>query len=92
MSEDVIKVLIANIEYKIKLGEQDPNYIKQLATYVDLKILELQKLYPSLSFQKLLILACLNITEDFFEAKNQKNNKNYFQKQFLEIKEILDLE
>ena len=54
MPEDIISVNIFNQEYKIKLGGQDPDYIKKLAKYVDGKISEFTKDFPEMPQLKLL--------------------------------------
>ncbi|HMA99643.1 MAG TPA: cell division protein ZapA [Spirochaetota bacterium] len=67
MSSEVISVKIHDQEYKIKLGAQQPEYIKKLASYVDNKIKEFADMFPTIPYQKLLILVCLNISDEYFK-------------------------
>ena len=90
MNEEVLTITIANRPYKIKLGSQDPRYIKSLAHYVDQKIKSLQDLYPSLDFQKLLVLTCLNVTDDFLQSRKASSTDKDFLQQLTELKNILE--
>jgi len=93
MSNEVISVKIFDQEYKIKLGNQDPEYIKKLANYVDKKINEFTESFPDIPFQKLIILVCLNISDEYFKARDKgevtPEGKEDFQKMLGSIKDLL---
>lgn len=49
--------------------DHDPDHVLQLARYVDSKVRSLQTAAPNAPFEKLLMLASLNIAEELFEAQ-----------------------
>lgn len=49
--------------------DHDPEHVLQLARYVDSKVRSLQTAAPNAPFEKLLMLASLNIAEELFESQ-----------------------
>jgi len=71
MNDDfnILKVMIYGTEYPIK-GSTDPEYIKEVANYVDTKMKEINKTISIDSSLKVAILAALNITDELFRERN----------------------
>ena len=73
MSEDKegVTVDIFGHEYKIR-GDADPGYILEIAQYVDGKMKEVAHGAPAGSLTKIAILAALNIAEELFRERTEK--------------------
>lgn len=67
-----IDVYILGQKYTIK-GDESPEYIKQLAGYVDSKLKEVCSNTPNLTPLKAVILASLNIADEFHKLKKEYN-------------------
>jgi cell division protein ZapA len=63
-----VKVNIFGTEYPVK-GEADPDYIEEVATYVDSKMKEVARSLTVKSTTKVAVLAALNITDELFQAR-----------------------
>ncbi len=73
MSEDskqVTTVKIFNQTYQVSSGD-DPEYVKQLARYVDKVMTEVLEKTPAVDSLKVAVLAALNIADECFVARNQ---------------------
>lgn len=58
--------------YSIK-GEADPEYVRQLARFVDEKMRSLAQRSPStVSAQKIAVLAAMNMADELFRLKNRQ--------------------
>jgi cell division protein ZapA len=66
-----ITVEIFGQEYKIR-GEADPERIAEIAQYVDEKMKEVSKGAPVGSLAKIGILAALNIADELFRERAEK--------------------
>jgi cell division protein ZapA len=66
-----VTVDIFGHEYKIR-GDADPGYILEIAQYVDGKMKEVAHGAPSGSLTKVAILAALNIAEELFRERTEK--------------------
>ncbi|KPJ50376.1 hypothetical protein AMJ40_03080 [candidate division TA06 bacterium DG_26] len=60
--ENVFSITVFGNEYKIR-GDSDPDHIKRVASFVDLKMRELEG--KGVSPKKLAILAALNIADEY---------------------------
>ncbi len=69
--KDGVTVEIFGHEYKIR-GNADPDYILEIAQYVDGKMKEVAHGTPVGSLTKIAILAALNIAEELFRVKTEK--------------------
>ncbi len=67
---NILKVNIYGTEYPVK-GSTDPDYIKEVAKYVDTKMKEINKNISIDSSLKVAILAALNITDELFRERNK---------------------
>ena len=67
-----VKVNIFGSEYPIK-SEADPEYVKRVAKYVDRKMREISDKIDIRSTSKVAILAALNITDELFQEKSDKD-------------------
>jgi cell division protein ZapA len=68
-----IQVQIYGQTYQIKAGA-DPEYIKRVAAYVDLKMREIASGSPTVDSLKIAVLAALNITDEYFQLKSDVEN------------------
>lgn len=66
-----VTVDIFGHEYKIR-GDADPEYILEIAQYVDGKMKEVAHGAPAGSLTKIAILAALNIAEELFRERTEK--------------------
>ena len=67
----VVKVTIFGSEYAIR-GDSDPEYIRQVAEYVDAKMKEVDESTSVKSSLKVAILAALNIADELFRERSEK--------------------
>lgn len=67
-----VKVTIYGTEYPVK-GEADPEYIMNVAGYVDEKMREVADSLTVKSTTKVAILAALNITDELFTIRNSED-------------------
>jgi cell division protein ZapA len=70
-AKDSVSVEIFGHEYKIK-GEGDPDRIAEVARYVDKKMKEVAKGAPVGSLARIGILAALNIADELFTERSDK--------------------
>jgi len=72
MNDDfnILKVNIYGTEYPLK-GSTDPDYMNEVAKYVDTKMKEINKNISIDSSLKVAILAALNITDELFRERNK---------------------
>lgn len=69
----ILKVNIYGTEYPIK-GDVDVEYIGQVAEYVDRKMREVDQSSAAKSSLKVAILAALNIADELFRERGEKEN------------------
>lgn len=92
MSSDknVLKVRIYGAEYSIR-GHADANYIKAVAEYVDNKMREVDKNFRVDSSLKVAILASLNIVDELFRDRAEKEQiRTQLEDKIKEINDLLD--
>lgn len=70
---NAIKLTIYGTEYPIK-GDTDVDYIKEVAGYVDKKMHEVERNTSAKSSLKVAILAALNIADELFRERSEKEN------------------
>jgi cell division protein ZapA len=66
------KVEIYGQDYRIS-GDADPEFMAEIARYVDSKMKEVAKGAPLGSLSKIAILGALNIAEELFKERDEKN-------------------
>ena len=69
-SKQVTAVKIFNQTYQVSSGG-DPEYVKQLARYVDQVMTEVFEKTSAVDSLKVAVLAALNIADERFEARSQ---------------------
>ena len=69
--DGTITVEIFGHEYRIK-GEADPEYMTQIARFVDTRMREVSKGASAGSLAKIGILAALNIADELFRERGEK--------------------
>ena len=85
-----VKVDIMGHTYTIK-GDASPEYIQELAEYINYKIEEIKAQNSSLTSVQAAILAALNITDEYFQTKNVKiQDEGLFEKKAELLISMLD--
>jgi cell division protein ZapA len=69
-SERITEVKIYNRTYNV-LSSNDPEYVKELARFVDERMREVSEQTPTVDTMKVAILAALNIADQYFAAKGE---------------------
>jgi cell division protein ZapA len=85
-----VKVEIYGSEYRIR-GDADPEYIQEIAHYVDSKMNEVTKETSLGSSLKVAILAALNIAGELFRERDDRNRLlAQFQERAEELSQTLE--
>ena len=69
--QTITTVNIFGKEYPIS-SDQNPEYIRRLADYVDKKMTEIASNAESAPLGRIAVLACLNISDDLIRMKSEK--------------------
>lgn len=72
MESDVTTVQILGKSYQV-VSDQNPEYVRKLADYVDRELSEVATATPVMSTQKVAVLACLNIADELVRTRNSKD-------------------
>ena len=92
MDSNVVRVNILGQEYLMKTSA-NPQYIKDVASYVNEKMDEIKDSWVDSSSQqlKISVLACMNITAELFDIKSKSRNAiSKMEGQALKISEYID--
>ena len=73
-TKNVVSVQIFGHTYTIR-GEADQEYILRVASYVDRKMREITEKLPVASLSKVAILASLNIADELFKERAQRQSQ-----------------
>ena len=73
MMENRVKVTINKKTYNIR-GDVPPEYIVQLAEYVDSRMKEVSRSNLSVNVNQIAILAAINIADEFFQLREIDND------------------
>jgi cell division protein ZapA len=88
--KNVLKVRIYGAEYSIR-SQEDVNRIKDVAEYVDSKMREVDQNVRVDSSLKVAILASLNITDELFrERENKEKLRDKLENKIEELNRLLD--
>jgi len=88
--KNVLKVRIYGAEYSIR-GQADPMYIKAVAEYVDKKMLDVDKNVRVDSSLKVAILASLNIADELFRERSEKEDiRTELEDKINKLSELID--
>jgi len=88
--KNVLKVKIYGAEYSIR-GQADVNYIKAIAEYVDKKMREVDTNVRVDSSLKVAILASLNITDELFKERAEKEHiRTQLEDKIKELNALID--
>jgi len=88
--KNVLKVRIYGAEYTIR-GQADSEYIQSVAEYVDSKMLDVDKTVRVDSSLKVAILASLNIADELFRERAEKEKiKSELEDKLQRLKELID--
>ena len=68
---NVLEVEIFDRIYRLR-SDKDPEYLDELAAYLDEKMKEIAEVAPTVDGQKIAILAALNIADELFQSKKFK--------------------
>lgn len=69
-AESVTTVTILNQTYQVR-GSDDPEYVRELAGYVDSRMAELARSTPTVDSLRVAVLAALNIANDLLAARRE---------------------
>ena len=72
-SDDPTEVEIFGQAYNVR-GEGDPDYLTELARYVDARMREVAGEVSTVDPMKIAILAALNIADEFFRYRKQRQD------------------
>lgn len=75
VTKNVVQVQIFGHSYTIR-GEADNAYILEVAAYVDRKMREITEKLPVASLSKVAILASLNIADELFKERAQRQKQD----------------
>ncbi|MDT8859450.1 cell division protein ZapA [Alkalihalobacillus sp. MEB130] len=70
-----ITVSIYGQQYTV-VGEEPPNYVKDVAHIVDQKMREIKKMNPYLDTTRLAVLTAVNIVDDYMKLKKENEMLN----------------
>jgi len=88
--KNVLKVRIYGAEYLIR-GQADVNYMQSVAEYVNNKMLEIDQNSRVDSSLKVAILATLNIADELFRERDEKERlRNDLEKKMQQLNELID--
>jgi len=73
-AKNMVQVQIFGHSYTIR-GEADQAYILSVAAYVDRKMREVTEKLPVESLSKVAILASLNIADELFKERSQREHR-----------------
>lgn len=86
-----IQVEIFGQPYQIRAGA-DPDYIKNVARHVDLKMREIASGIPTVDSLKIAVLAALNITDEYFQLIRSKQDVDReFEARTERLQKLLDI-
>jgi len=89
---NVIRVTIYGTEYPVR-GESDVEYIREVAGYVDRKMNEVDRNTSAKSTLKVAILAALNIADELFREKAEKESLvRQFEEEISKLTNLLKIE
>ena len=74
-NKNLVQVQIFGHSYAIR-GEADQEYILDVAAYVDRKMREITEKLPVASLSKVAILASLNIADELFKERAQREARD----------------
>ncbi|OGF04070.1 MAG: hypothetical protein A2W00_11450 [Candidatus Eisenbacteria bacterium RBG_16_71_46] len=88
--KNVVQVQIFGHSYTIR-GEADREYIMGVAAYVDRKMQEITEKLPVASLSKVAILASLNIADELFKERAQREAQSHLlDSRAARLNEVLD--
>lgn len=77
-------------EYTIK-SDISPEQVQEIANYVNMKMQMIKQKAENISFIKLAVLACLNISEELFAVRRQlEETQNLMEDETTKILRLLD--
>ena len=89
-TKNVVQVQIFGHHYTIR-GEADQEYILRVASYVDSKMREITDKLPVASLSKVAILASLNIADELFKERAQREGRDHqFESRAAQLSAALD--
>ena len=87
-----VNVKFNNKEYLLSCDEGQEENLKELANYLDSKYNDLKKNLGNIGEGKLLLIAAIQMVDDYFDLKKKVNTKkNDFEKLSIKFKELRSL-
>lgn len=70
MEKTQVMVRVGGQDFRL-CGTESEEYIQSVCTYVDAKVLEMQKLHPALSTSACVMLTAVNLADELFKLRQQ---------------------
>lgn len=83
-----VELAISGQKYKIRSDEQE-DYLKNLAAYVDERLIEIRRKTKTAGTQGMAVLAALNIADELFKSRQRETRMKQLMKE--RIQRILKL-
>ena len=87
-----VNIKFNNKDYLLSCDDGQEENLKELANHLDSKYIELKKKLGNIGENKILLIAAIKITDDYFDLfKKVKNTKADFEKLSIKFKELRSL-
>jgi len=73
--KNILKIKILDIEYPLRVTDDNVEYVHQIARYVDSKMREIQAAKPERPLHQIAILAALNIADELYQQTHTESDK-----------------
>ncbi len=72
--KNILKIKILDIEYPLRVTDDNVEYVQQIARYVDSKMREIQAAKPERPLHQIAILAALNIADELYQQTHTESD------------------
>ena len=87
-----IEIKILGQKFMVR-SDSDEEYINKVASFVDEKVNEMMRTSKSVASLNMVILAAMNIADEFFKYKMQKDKQvSFVEKKIKDVIELIDLQ
>ena len=71
MEQEQITITVLDQEYKIKCSQKEIELLQKSAAYLDIKMLEIKKGAPTMTKDKIAVMAALNIVSSYLNQEDE---------------------
>ena len=71
MEQEQITITVLDQEYKIKCSEREIELLQKSAAYLDIKMSEIKKGSPTMTKDKIAVMAALNIVSSYLNQEDE---------------------